>query len=267
MRYAVMSDVHANPAALDAALEDSRALGCDRRILLGDMTGYGYDAKSVVDMCRREFDVVLLGNHDAACVGLDAGLEVRLNPHYDIDRMQRGDLSQEQVGWIVSREPRHEEGGFVCVHGDVVAPREWGYILCDEDAERNFGCFSRRILFCGHSHHASAWRQSGAGSVRGVLVRRLSRLGALEKESVGLKLADGARYIVNVGSVGYPRSDMCIVYCIYDDEAGEVTYRRLPFDFKGYIGAMLAHGHELPLWLAMALRAAAGRPTRGSHLS
>ena len=149
-----MSDVHANPAALGTALADSRENGCGKCLLLGDMTGYGYDAKSVVDRCMREFDVVLMGNHDAACTGLDTGLEVRLNPNYDIDRQQRDELSKEQVGWIKARDCTHEERDFVCVHGDVVAPREWGYILDDSDAERNFRGFSKRILFCGHSHHA-----------------------------------------------------------------------------------------------------------------
>ena len=252
MRYAIMSDVHANPAALDTALADSRENGCGKCLLLGDMTGYGYDAKSVVDRCMREFDVVLMGNHDAACTGLDTGLEVRLNPNYDIDRQQRDELSKEQVGWIKARDCTHEERDFVCAHGDVVAPREWGYILDDSDAERNFRGFSKRILFCGHSHHAAVWSLSATGLVRGVSEKRLSSLPSGE-ESVRLKLGGTARYIVNVGSVGYPRNDLCIVYCIYDDEAGVVTFRRLPFDFKGYVDAMLSRGRKLPIWLARIL--------------
>ena len=43
MKYAIMSEVHANPRALKVALEDARRLGCGKYVLLGDVTGYGYD--------------------------------------------------------------------------------------------------------------------------------------------------------------------------------------------------------------------------------
>ena len=54
MKYAIMSDVHANPAALEKALKDSRAVGCEKFILLGDITGYGYDSKGGTGTCPRE---------------------------------------------------------------------------------------------------------------------------------------------------------------------------------------------------------------------
>ena len=41
MKYAIMSDVHANPAVLEKALKDSRAFGCEKLILLGDITAVG----------------------------------------------------------------------------------------------------------------------------------------------------------------------------------------------------------------------------------
>lgn len=45
MKYAILSDVHANPAALKTALADARALGCEKFVMLGDITGYGYNSK------------------------------------------------------------------------------------------------------------------------------------------------------------------------------------------------------------------------------
>ena len=53
MRYAIMSDVHANPKALEVALADARRLGCGKFILLGDVTGYGYDPKGALEGVRR----------------------------------------------------------------------------------------------------------------------------------------------------------------------------------------------------------------------
>ena len=63
-----MSDVHANPRALKVALEDARRLGCGKYVLLGDVTGYGYDVKTALSEVRKNFDVVLMGNHDSACI-------------------------------------------------------------------------------------------------------------------------------------------------------------------------------------------------------
>ena len=39
MKYAVISDIHANPAALRAALDDAKKQGCNRIVCLGDVTG------------------------------------------------------------------------------------------------------------------------------------------------------------------------------------------------------------------------------------
>lgn len=41
MKYAIMSDAHANPRALETALEDAAKSGCRKYALLGDITGYG----------------------------------------------------------------------------------------------------------------------------------------------------------------------------------------------------------------------------------
>ena len=44
---------------------------------------------------------------------------------------------------------------------------------------------------------------------------------------------------------------------IWDDEADRVTFRRLPFDFKGYIQAMIGQNVDLPGWLLELLVAIA----------
>ncbi len=77
----------------------------------------------------------------------------------------------------------------------------------------------------------------------------LFKSAALKSESKSFKPRKGRRYIVNVGSVGYPRHDLCSTYVIWDPEADRVTFRRLPFDFKGYIDGMLANKLNLPNWL------------------
>ncbi len=53
------------------------------------MTGYGYDPKATLEIVRTNFDVVLMGNHDSACVELEPEWEVQMNNNYDFDRKAR----------------------------------------------------------------------------------------------------------------------------------------------------------------------------------
>ena len=255
MKYAIMSDVHANPKALDVALADARRLGCGKFILLGDVTGYGYDPKGALESVRRNFDVVLMGNHDSACTRLEPEWEVEMNNNYDLDRQAREQLTEEERAWLRGLDYLHEEEGFACVHGDFTQPKMWNYILYGEAAERNFLARTEGLMFCGHTHVAAIWEQTAKGVCRPKFERHL-RCPAARAESVSFKMNPTSRYIVNVGSVGYPRNDLCCSYGIYDAVTRRVTIRRLPFDFKSYILDMLDRKIRLPAWLLRLLAAA-----------
>ena len=69
MRYLILSDIHANITALDAALE-SAAGRWDRVICLGDVVGYGPDPNEAIDRVRSLEAITIRGNHDKAVVGL-----------------------------------------------------------------------------------------------------------------------------------------------------------------------------------------------------
>ena len=258
MKYAIMSAVHADPKALETALADARRLGCGKFILLGDVTGYGYDPKATLEIVRRNFDVVLMGNHDSACVELEPEWEVKMNYNYDFDRKARELLSEEERAWLRGRAYQHEEAGFICAHGDFTQPKMWNYIIYEDAAERNFRFRDEQLMFCGHTHHAAIWELTGKGVCHPTLDHRFWQPAA-KAESISFKLNPASRYIVNVGSVGYPRNDLCGAYGIFDADARRMTIRRLPFDFKSYITEMLDRKLDLPRWLRELLFAAQGR--------
>ncbi|GEM_PF-2557638 len=52
MKYAILSDIHANLEALDVVLRDQKAQGCTHMACLGDIVGYGADPKECVDHLR-----------------------------------------------------------------------------------------------------------------------------------------------------------------------------------------------------------------------
>lgn len=258
MKIAIMSDVHANPRALETALEDAAKRGCTRFVLLGDMTGYGYDAKKVIEIVRKRFDVILMGNHDSACSGLEPAWEVMAISNYDVDRQQREQLSPEDIDWLRGLDYHKVEKELAFTHGDFTNPKSWNYIISTQEAVQNFFSREERLMFCGHTHHAAIWEATAKGKFAPKLEKRFLKP-ALKAESVTFKLKEGSRYIVNVGSVGYPRNDLCSTYGIYDEAKGRVTIRRLPFDFKSYIADMLANNVNFPLWLCELLLKAKGK--------
>lgn len=248
MKYAIMSDVHANPGALETALADARKHGCGRFLMLGDITGYGYDPKRALRIVRDNFDVALMGNHDSACIGKEPPLSVMVNPNYDLDVEVRDLLSREERQWLRKRGYLHEEDGFVCAHADFTRPNEWRYVFGCEDAVRNFFVRPENLMFCGHTHRAAVWEQTAKGLFTSKCESRLNRP-VVKPQSVSFALKASSRYIVNVGSVGNPRNDLCITYCVYDSSARRVTLRRLPFDFGSYIKELISRRIALPIWL------------------
>ena len=255
MKYAIMSDVHANPVALETALADALALGCKKFVMLGDITGYGYDAKRAIGIVRENFDIVLMGNHDSACLGMETSPGDIVCTSYDLDRKCRGALADDDVKWLRERRLFCVADGMAFVHGDFSKPRAWNYITDPAVAAVNFSARRERLLFCGHTHHAEVWGLSREKLISRPFDARLKGVPEAP-ETIEFKLEKGARYIVNVGSVGYPREDLCSTYALCDPKADAFGIRRLPFDFKSYIMAMIDRDIELPGWLAHLLTAA-----------
>ncbi len=247
MKYAIMSDVHANPQALKTALADAHEHGCKKFIFAGDVTGYGYDAKTAINLVRENFDIVLMGNHDSACVGLESGWMVMANPNYDIDRAQREILDQDDIEWLRRLPYDYATRCFAVTHGDFTRPQSWNYIASTESAVRNFFSREEPLLFCGHTHHAMIWEATANGVFREKFAKRFAHP-AVKPQTISFQRG-GSRYIVNVGSVGYPRYDLCSCYAIYDSCTDKVIMRRLPFDFKSYVKAMLSRKMNLPGWM------------------
>ena len=236
MLYAIMSDVHANPWALEKALEDARGRGAAKFICLGDVVGYGPDAQGAVKLAREAFDAVLMGNHDAATVGLISSWNFR--PEAKAGVFRHGlELDAEALTWLKGLPHVHRESGFAAVHGSLARPEEFEYIMTEGAALEAFGLMEedRPLLFVGHTHTSLAVRRRGPRSVD-----------VFDPDE--LTLAEGERFILNVGSVGYPRNEAESVYALWDPDTRTVVWRRLPFDYADYAARMDARGVALPDW-------------------
>ena len=65
MRYAVITDIHANVFALQAVLKEIDELKVDKIVCLGDIVGGGAYPDETVQLIRKRGDILCVkGNHD-----------------------------------------------------------------------------------------------------------------------------------------------------------------------------------------------------------
>ena len=70
MRYLIVSDIHANLEGLNAVLAANEGL-YDQILCCGDFVDYCASPNEICDWARTHCEVVIRGNHDKACCGLD----------------------------------------------------------------------------------------------------------------------------------------------------------------------------------------------------
>lgn len=242
MRYAIVSDIHANFTAWRTVLADIADIRADQIICLGDVVGYGPQPVAVLESVYRTVHVTLMGNHDAAVCGrLDPGL---FQPHARAAVLRhRAQLSAAGIAWLERLPLVLTAPEFRCAHGDFSNPPAFYYILDEQDACPSWQATREPLLFAGHTHLPGIHVSGPSG-----------RAHFLEPRDFTLE--PGKRYIVNPGSVGYPRTGpFRSSYCLYDDQAGTVVFRQLPFDDEAYRAALREAGLEGAPWLErLALR-------------
>lgn len=218
MRYAVISDVHANIEALDRVLADARSCGALRVVCLGDVVGYGPCPSETLARIRASCCSVVAGNHDdAVCGRRDASAFIELAG--EAASRHRDALSQEDRRYLASLPYESRFDGALAVHGDASDPSAFNYVEDEESAAVCFAAAREQIVFVGHTHVPAMFLTGASGRVYRV-------------EPQDFVLEDGKRYIVNPGSVGYPRENggRCMSsYVIYDTDERSVRFRRLPF--------------------------------------
>lgn len=247
MRYAIISDVHANDEALRRVLADARQNGANRVVCLGDVVGYGPLPREALARVRKAASLVLAGNHDDAVSG--RGSATAFNGlAADAVTRHREALSADDLAWLKSLPYVGELDGAIAAHGDFVDPPAFYYVDDVEGAEANFAATDAQLMFVGHTHVPALAVVGDSGAVH---------LAAPQD----FTLEPNKRYIVNPGSVGYPREENGVCqssYVLYDSTARTVEYRFLPFSVASVMPRGKATGRRRRILLAAtALGAAA----------
>lgn len=249
MKIAVVSDVHANLAALQAVLNDIDAVAPGAAIWhTGDIVGYNAEPNEVVALLRDRGAVGVMGNHDAAVLG---EIDVRwFNPEAAAAvRWTATHLTPESASWLHALPKISEMGAATLVHG---SPRDplGEYVADAVSARANLLSLSTPVLFHGHTHQPAYWTLRGAQPTSVVIDGRAQPL-----------LSPS---LINVGSVGQPRDgDVRASWVLWDrsDDGsavgalGTVQWRRVIYDvartqaliraagLPGFLADRLAEGH------------------------
>jgi predicted phosphodiesterase len=238
MKYAILADIHGNLEALTSILEDAKEQNVDENICLGDIVGYGANPEECVKLIRENNFMCVAGNHDHAAIGkLDITMFNQYAREASIWTGQQ--LSEESKKFLESTPFVEHLPNITLVHGSLQSPELFNYIQTVRDAEYNFRMLDKPVCFCGHSHVPLTFFYTDPMTY------------SLEFD---IDIDFESKTIVNVGSVGQPRDEHPeSSYAIYDEDAGKVTVRRVPYDVetasKKIAEAGLPKALALRLWL------------------
>ena len=164
---AILSDIHANLAALEAVLADIQRQGVERIVCLGDVVGYGPQPKECIDLAFG-FEWTILGNHEQALMEefRGAGFNLRAQGSLSWTReclsMLGDDREANGKRWdfLGSLADSRTDGDILYVHGtprdptnEYLYPRDIYY----REKLREILRPVDRLCFNGHTHIPGVW--------------------------------------------------------------------------------------------------------------
>jgi diadenosine tetraphosphatase ApaH/serine/threonine PP2A family protein phosphatase len=221
MRIGIFSDVHANLEALQAVLSECQESRIDRYVCLGDIVGYGANPNECCQIVRDLTDLVVLGNHDAACCGrmstewFNSAARAAVEEHQHM-------LGAAHMSWLAQLPYRIELDDMLLCHGSPYQQEEFPYILDETDVEAIILHIPVRqpLIFVGHTHRGTTF-----------IYREKPELRIWEDTREAIRILPDHGYVFNVGSVGQPRDgDWRASYAIFDAEARTFELRRTAYD-------------------------------------
>lgn len=258
MRVLIISDIHANLAALETVLT-AAAGSYDRVWCLGDVVGYGPQPNECVKVVAEIADICVMGNHDWAVLGRP-GINV---DDFNPQARQAVLWTQEQLSPAsrtyldqVATLPVNpaEADDFLITHA---SPREpvWEYILTPTTALENFALFDQKYCLVGHTHKPTIYRwqlhavPTAAATPTAddgndpAYVATVQQLQPLPGEVLDLMPDAPHCLILNPGSVGQPRdNDARAAYVILDLDRMTWAYHRVAYPIELTQSQMRAAG-------------------------
>ena len=218
MRVALLSDVHANLAALEAVLAAAEAESYDAVWHMGDLVGYGPDPDTVIERMVVVGAACVMGNHDAAAAGIISTEHFNQMAAQAI-RWTMAHASDASLEYLAGLPEVMSVTVYTRVHGTARDPI-WEYLITFEAAKGHFDAVTTPYSIVGHTHLPLVVREVSPG--------RVDAWTPADGETIEL---GEDRVCINPGGVGQPRDgDPRSCYALLDSEAGTVTFHRVAYD-------------------------------------
>ena len=234
MRVLLLSDIHANLEAFDSALNQA---SFDSLWVLGDLVGYGANPNEVVEKTQElRPDVVIRGNHDKVCSGLESADDFSPLARQAAEWTERN--LRPKVRHYLQGLPigPRKMGDFLLCHGSPLDEDE--YLFSSHQITPLISRVSVPVCFFGHTHVPLVYT-AGEGQNEALHV----------SDSGKLTLDPSCRYFINPGSVGQPRDgDPRGSIVLLDTEKNEVQFIKFLYPIEKAASKILGAG--LPQGLA-----------------
>jgi diadenosine tetraphosphatase ApaH/serine/threonine PP2A family protein phosphatase len=228
-RVALMGGAYGNVPALRACIQDARHMRCDLLVFLGDATGCCGHSDEVLDLLRRNFPVLIQGNHEEEAI---AGSAVCACGYGDPDDERYGcmahqyamtSLSEKWRAWMATwpKQALLDIGPakLLLCHGSPDRINEFLY-----ESELDDGRLSQWLE--RHGATALACTHTGLPWLRGLA---------------------GGRLALNCGTVGKPDNDgdPAVHYAVLHAPAGRpwsASIRRVSYDHRSWVEQLKREG-------------------------
>ncbi len=218
MKIGIISDIHSNIQALTTALDWLDDHDADQIVCLGDVVGYGADPNPCCELIRERVDVTLLGNHDAAVIGM-----MDIGYYYAAARdaiyWTRKELTADNFEWLYGLPYTHVDDHAAYFHSAPIRPSGFFYVVQTKDALAHTAVYDKLQPwnFVGHSHLTNQYMLNDKRA-KDVSGRRLTA-------------HEDRKFIINVGSVGQPRDrDKRLCFGVFDTDERTFEHVRLDYD-------------------------------------
>lgn len=218
MKIAVLSDIHSNLPALQAAQEVLNKAGVGKVLCAGDVVGYGASPNECCEIVRGLASHCVLGNHEESVLTRDTS---RMTVYAArASEWTSGVLDRESRDYLITFKDQakiESEGSrIVMCHGSI--QDIWQYVEEHEAQESMLSKSGADILIMGHTHRP--------------YVRRFS-----------------SGMILNPGSVGQPRDgDPRGSLAVVDSRERDYRIVRFEYDIEAARAAIISAGLPDFLW-------------------
>lgn len=216
MKYAVISDIHANLEALTVAINYILSEGISTILCCGDIVGYGPDPSKCLVFLRRYDFKSTYGNHDKAIISDSIGIFFNEEAVVALN-IQKSLLSKKELSYLQKLPYTISIDNFILTHSSLNRKNQYKYILNPILARENLSLTNKQILFIGHSHKPGCF----------ILEKNICNY-ISSHDDFEININDDNRYLINVGSIGQPRdSNPKLSLAVYDQLLKKVKIVRL----------------------------------------